>query len=233
MMDEGPAGAGEDLREQIYQRVCEELRSGRFSPGEKITIRQVAEQEGTSPTPVREALYRLVAEGILVAEAKRSARVPLLAGADIRELRDIRVVVEGLAAARTAEVGDASLVNKLRSIAAELHQARELGDQQTDLRCVYEFQFGVYRACEMSHLIQIIEGLWLRTGPYLTLMYPDYVRRISSLRGDWRERLCVALERNDATGVRDEIEGDVQATLSYLADVVDASRMLRTTGGRR
>jgi DNA-binding GntR family transcriptional regulator len=231
--DDRQADGGEALREQIYQRLCESLRRGLFAPGEKITIRQIAEAEGTSPTPVREALYRLVADGALVAEANRSARVPLLTGAEIRELRDIRATVEGLAAARAAEVRDASLVTELRSIGLQLRQARDQGDYETDLRCVYEFQFGLYRACAMPDLIRIIEGLWLRTGPYLTLLYPDYVERVMSLRGDWRERVSAGLDRHDAAAVRDEIERDIRETLTYLADIVDASHLLRTAGSRR
>lgn len=230
---EGSAEGVEALRELIYHRLCDDLRSGRFAPGEKITIRQIADREGTSPTPVREALYRLVADGTLVAETNRSTRVPMLTGAAIRELREIRATVEGLAAERAAGVGDDSLVSKLRSISAELKQARAQGDYETDLRCVYEFQFALYRACEMPHLIRIIEGLWLRTGPYLTLLYPDYVQRVMSLRGDWRERVCVALERHDAAALRKEIDGDVRATLDYLADIIDASQLLQGAGARR
>ncbi|MGW3949544.1 GntR family transcriptional regulator [Streptomyces sp. NPDC004752] len=228
----GNGQAVEALREQIYQRLCDNLRGGRFAPGEKITIRQIADREGTSPTPVREALYRLVANGTLVAETNRSTRVPLLTGADIRELRDIRATVEGLAAARAAEICDASLITRLRSISAQLREAREQEDYETDLRCVYEFQFGLYRACAMPYLIQIIEGLWLRTGPYLTLLYPDYMQRVTSLRGDWRERVCVALEQHDADAVRNEIDRDVRETLSHLASIVEASQLLRA-GGRR
>lgn len=230
--DKGRIEGAEGMREQIYQRLCEGLRSGRFSPGEKITIRQISDLEGSSPTPVREALYRMVAEGTLVAEANRSARVPLLTGADIRELRDVRVLVEGLAAARAAEVCDVSLVAKLRSIAAELREARARGDFETDLRCVYEFQIGLYRACEMPHLIRIIEGLWMRTGPYMTLMYPDYIHRASALRGDWRERICASLERHDPAAVQAEIDRDVQDALTHLAGIVEASHLLRGTGSR-
>lgn len=223
---EDPPESVEALREQIYQRLCESLRRGHFAPGEKITIRQIAGREGTSPTPVREALYRLVADGALIAEANRSTRLPVLTGADIRELREIRATVEGLAAARAAEVCDESLVVTLRSISAELDWAREVGDYETDMRCAYEFQFGLYRACAMPHLIRIIESLWLRTGPYLTLMYPEY-KRVASVHGNWRERVCNALEAHDADIVRHEIERDVREALSHLAGIVEASKLLR------
>ena len=231
-LDGTGADSAEALREQIYQRLCEGLRSGRFAPGEKITIRQIANLEGTSPTPVREALYRLVADGTLEAEANRSARVPRLSGTDIREMRDIRTTVEGLAATRAAELSDESLVTQLRVINTKLQRARTQGDHVTDLRCVYEWQFTLYRACQMPHLIRIIEGLWLRTGPYLTLMYPDYVQHVNAVNGDWRERICVALERHDAYAVRQEIDRDIRDGLTHFAGIVEASHLL-STGTRR
>lgn len=232
---DAPTEGAEALRELIYRRLCDDLRGGLFAPAEKITIRQIADREGTSPTPVREALYRLVADGTLEAETNRSTRVPLLTGADMRELRDIRATVEGLAAERAATMSDDALVEKLRSIASELKRARAEGDKATDLRCVYEFQFTLYRACEMPHLLRIIEGLWLRTGPYLTLLYPEYVQRVMVSRGDWREATCVALEQHDAGAVRAEIDRDIRATLDYLADIADATHLLQLggRGGRR
>lgn len=220
-------GTSDILREQIYRRLCEELRSGRFVPGEKITIRNLAAIEGVSPTPAREALHRLVADGVLAAEANRSARVPVLSIDQIRELRDIRLAVEPLAAMRAAEHSSPELIRRLRKIAAELSDARNRGDIPTDLAKIYEFQFGLYRACGMPALIKIIEGLWLRTGPYMSLLFPDYIAKLKQRRGDWRERICVALERADARALRAEIEYDLTDALDYVAEVVAAANRLQ------
>ncbi|WP_162983765.1 GntR family transcriptional regulator, partial [Pseudomonas aeruginosa] len=68
----------ENLQERLYQRLREDLLAGRFQPGERLKIRDLANQWGTSPMPVRAALQRLVAEGALEGEAQRSLRVPLM-----------------------------------------------------------------------------------------------------------------------------------------------------------
>lgn len=217
----------EVLRDQIYYRIGDALRSGRFVPGEKITIRTLADAEKISPTPVREALYRLISDGVLEAEANRSARVPVLSGEQIRELRDIRIALETLAAERAALNSTSSLVATLRSIAHELALARERGDIPIDLAKVYEFQFTLYRACQMPALIKLIEGLWLRSGPYLNLLFPDYISRLKSSRGDWREKVCIALERHDAHAVRVEIEQDIDEALGHIANVVAAASLLQ------
>ena len=65
----------DNLQEQPYQRIREGLLEGRFQPGERLKIRDLAAAWGTSPMPVRAALQRLVAEGALEGEPQRSVRV--------------------------------------------------------------------------------------------------------------------------------------------------------------
>lgn len=214
--------AGDGIREQIYESLCRSLRSGKYIPGEKLTIRSLASEFGASLTPVRESLHRLTAEGVLVAQANRSARVASLSGEQIRELRDIRIINECCAAERAAKLADDHLVGRLRAISAELDDARARGDLTHDLALVYQFQFELYRASGMMTLVQLIESLWLRTGPYLKLLFPEYV----SAHPHWRKRVCVALERNDPEGARQEIHRDLSDALNYVAGIVDAADRL-------
>lgn len=214
--------AGDGIRDQIYESLCHSLRSGKYVPGEKLTIRSLASEFGASLTPVRESLHRLTAEGVLEAEANRSARVASLSGEQIRELRDIRIINECFAAERAAKFADDQLVSRLRAISAELNDARARGDLTQDLALVYRFQFELYRASGMMTLVQLIESLWLRTGPYLKLLFPEYV----SAQPHWRERVCAALEQNDPEGVRKEIYRDLSDSLNYVAEIVEAADRL-------
>lgn len=79
----------------------------------------------------------------------------------------------------------------------------------------------------MPALLKIIGSLWLRTGPYLKLLFPDYIAKARERRGDWRERICSAVERRDAQAVRYEIEQDIAEALGYIAEVITASELLR------
>ena len=223
----------EILRDQIYQRLSEALRRGKFVPGEKITIRTLAAAESMSSTPAREALHRLVSDGVLEAEANRSAKVPILSVEQIGELKEIRLLLEATAAERAAKNSTPTLVAKLRAIASDLAHARTQGDKEADLSKVYEFQFTLYRACGMPALVKMIEGLWLRSGPYLNLLFPGYINTLRERRGDWREKICLALERNDVQAVREEIERDIGEALSYVADVVAAASAIKQPKGRR
>jgi DNA-binding GntR family transcriptional regulator len=214
------------LRDQIYVKIRNSLMMGHYVPGQKLVIRQLAETYDTSLTPVRECLRRLVAEGVLEGQAQRSVRVPRMTGEKIRELRDIRLAVEGLAAMRAAEKVTPEQVAQFRLIAGELAAARQRGDIATDVAKQGEFQLGVYRASQMPHLIRIIESLWLQTGPYLKLLFPHYIRTVMVRRGDWRSRLCAALEAHDGQAAREEIESDVGEALDYLVNLVEAASSL-------
>ena len=88
----------ENLQERLYQRLREDLLAGRFQPGERLKIRDLANQWGTSPMPVRAALQRLVAEGALEGEAQRSLRVPLMTRERFLQILQVRLSLEGLAA---------------------------------------------------------------------------------------------------------------------------------------
>lgn len=217
----------EILREQVYQQIRTGLMSGRFAPGQKLTIRGLAAEVGTSLTPVREALYRLTAEGAFQGQANRSVRVPILTGEQIRELRDIRIAVEGLAVSRAAPRITVAELRDIRRVAARLKASRAKGEYGDDMTNIFAFHQAVYRASGMPTLTQMIETLWLRTGPYLRLLYPDYIASVPERRGDWRERLCTALERQDADTARDEIERDLNDALSYLAQMADAARLFQ------
>jgi DNA-binding GntR family transcriptional regulator len=216
-----PDAADTSLRQQVYASLREALTMGRFAPGQKVTFRYVAAVLGVSLTPVREALRRLVAEGAFEMNPNRSVRVPQMTRDKVLELRDIRMELEGLAAAKAALAASRSEIAEIRRAAREIMVARKHGDNATDRQKVREFHFAVYSAAAQPTLLRLIEGLWLQTGPYMNLLYPDF---ISSSRGPaGRQRLIDALQAGDAVAARREMENDIGRALSYVADLADES----------
>lgn len=207
------------LRDKVYLDLRYAMMAGKFVPGQKITIRQLAASLGTSLTPIREALLRLTAEGALEDRPNRSLRVPIMTQAKILELRDIRIAIEGLAAERAAERMEAEQIARLRSISLEIGAARDRGDWATDIAKVGEWQFAVYHAAAMPALMGMIEGVWLRTGPYMNLLFPDFVRRRPR---EWRARVAQAIQRRDSAAAAHEIRSDIDQVMSYIASRADA-----------
>jgi DNA-binding GntR family transcriptional regulator len=211
--------ADTSLRQQVYESLREALTAGRFAPGQKLTFRFVAGALAVSLTPVREAMRRLVAEGAFEMQPNRSVRVPLMTRAKILELRDIRLALEGLATANAALLAGRQQVAELRQIALEITSARRSGDSITDRRKIREFHFALYAIARQPTLLRVIEGLWLQTGPYMNLLYPDYVSGPRGHQG--RTRIIRAVQAHDAAVARREIETDVGRALTYVADLAD------------
>lgn len=113
----------------VYQKLSNEIFSGRLLPGQRLRERELSEQFGVSRIPVREAIHRLEQDGFLVTAPRRGAVVRRLTLKDVDELFDLRVLLESFAAARAAEKveqgADASVL--LRTL-AQAKAALESGD---------------------------------------------------------------------------------------------------------
>jgi len=152
-----PTARSETIGDRVYQELRRAVMVGRFKPDQKIKIRTLATGMGTSLTPVREALRRLVAEGAFVGEPNRSVRMPPLTVQRVRELQDLRIVIEGYAARRAAEAIDPPAIERLRQLHLEILVARDNRDVQLDIAKLREFHFTLYAASKMPSLLSIIE----------------------------------------------------------------------------
>jgi DNA-binding GntR family transcriptional regulator len=91
------------LRESVYEAMKRLLMDHEMEPGARLSIDGLARDLQVSPTPVREALFRCEAEGLVVRKANAGYTVaPLLDFAGLNNLYDIRLLLEPVAAQRAA-----------------------------------------------------------------------------------------------------------------------------------
>ncbi len=90
------------LADQVFERLEEDILSGKFSRGEILTETDLCESLGVSRTPVREALRRLQQEH-LVEEQGKGLKVLGVSTEDLEDIMEMRLRLEGFAAARAAE----------------------------------------------------------------------------------------------------------------------------------
>jgi DNA-binding GntR family transcriptional regulator len=86
---------GSSVRERTYEHLKSVIFSGRFIPGERLAEEHLAEELGVSRTPVREALHKLEQEGLIEPLEKRGFCIPHDCPEDVKELFDLRAVLEG------------------------------------------------------------------------------------------------------------------------------------------
>lgn len=108
--------------EHVYKVIREGIFAGRFSEGERLREAELSRTFGVSRTPVREALRRLVAEGLVVGEPHKGVVIAQLSEEDIHELFTLRSLLEGYAARKAALGITDEGVEKLRNIESEIER---------------------------------------------------------------------------------------------------------------
>lgn len=120
--DQAPQG------ESAYQRLLDEIRAGLLQPGARLRETELAARLGISRTPVREAIRQLEADGLVVHVPRSGAAIRRLDYAEIMELYEMRVVLEGTAARLAARSASDVELNELEALNAELGEAAGSGD---------------------------------------------------------------------------------------------------------
>jgi DNA-binding GntR family transcriptional regulator len=159
------------LVQQVYAQMREWLVSGVLTPGEKVSLRTVADLQNVSMMPVREAVSRLVADRALEVLPNRAVRVPVLSLPQFRELTTIRIAIEGFAAERAAKLRTPVELAAMRRYDAAFRRQCERArpDPAAAVKANQALHFAVYSAARLPALVTIIEALWLRIGPVLNL----------------------------------------------------------------
>ena len=106
------------LVDDVHDVLVDMLMNHAFEPGARLNIEALARALGVSPTPIREALARMEAEGLVVKEPRRSYTVaPLISLEELRSLIDFRLIVEPPAAAAAARRATSEQSTALRTFA--------------------------------------------------------------------------------------------------------------------
>ncbi len=183
--------------------VCEALehalRRGEFTPGQSLKIRPLAEALGTSQTPVREALSRLVAQGVLEFHpVNRSVLVPSLGVSDVKEIYAIRKPLERMLIEDVAATIRKTDLRRIRELCKAVVASGEANQTRRFLRDNEAFLFAIYEQAHMPRVLSIVHGLWLQIGPTMGILLADCedIAEISSLH-TYLE-LLAAFEANDA-----------------------------------
>ncbi len=214
-----PLNRQSSLGERAYERLRESVVGGQFQPGVKLTVRSVAEALGVSTTPARDAINRLIADGALINRGPKTIVVPELTFEDLAEVTKIRSSLEGLAAFESVRHVDSSDVAYLEGIQNKLNSALDDGRYQDVLALNKAFHFRIYDLSKMPRLVAIIESLWIRVGPTLNKLYPEFA---ASKRGVANHQWAIrGLQDRDGLTVRAAIENDLRDGYRQLSAISD------------
>ena len=194
--------------------IRERITSGSLPRGARVHQEDLAEELGVSRTPVREALRRLAAEGLVEMRTNRGARVADIDQGGMRGAYDARLVVEPGAARLAAARRLAEPLARMRAAVAA--QRRSLRSVERSFEANREFHLALVAASGNDYLLQLVERLWVaRIG---ATIYERQVETQERMALDVREheQILEAIEAGD--GRRAE-----SLTRRHLADAMKRS----------
>ena len=136
--------------------------SGAMAPGSRLSSRSIASALGVSPMPVREALKRLDADGVLYSAAKSGYVVNDLSAKEYREILSIRLHIESMLIREAAANIAPDAVDQLSWLLQRMKASKDWGHI---LRYNYQLHFLAYKTAQMPYALSIAENIWLRVGP--------------------------------------------------------------------
>ncbi len=205
---------GSDVYSILWDRI---LRRG-FSPGEKLSDLRISDELGVSRTPVREALHRLVQDGVVNYSPNRGFFVAQFSAQDISEIFELRAALEALALRTVAARRPASqfewAVSELDRVEAMIAEARTESERHAAAAAFLEVDQGFHQwlvnQSGNQRLVAIVGGLWAQVSVF---------QRAGTHIPGWTE-IAIAQHRKIITILLEgRIEDAAQALEDHILDM--------------
>ena len=206
------------LWDRAYAALKSALLAGKFAPGERVVLRQVADDLGISLTPVRDAVNSLIAEKVLERGGlgpAGAAVVPLLDADQFSQLMIVRGSLEPMAAEAAAAHATPEGLAAVQDLLAEMKRSVQEGRTEQYLEAHYQFHFRIYAMCRMPIVEEIIENAWLRCAPTLRLGLPQYIPGLK--RFEHHVETLSALSRGDGLSAAQAVRSDIESARQDIA----------------
>ncbi|MDO5614083.1 MAG: GntR family transcriptional regulator [Paracoccus sp. (in: a-proteobacteria)] len=151
--------------QSAYRRLLTEIRSGQLAPGARLRETELADRFGISRTPVREAIRQLEADGLVIHQARQGATIRTLDHAEVIELYEMRIVLEGTAARMAARMVLPVELDELRDINATMAQAAPGFEAQELNRQFHRAVLGAARNRFLVKAVSALQKTMLILGP--------------------------------------------------------------------
>jgi len=232
------------LEQAVYTTLRKAIARGTFLPGDWLREENIARELGISRVPVRAAINRLAIEGLAVHEQNRGVRLAILPIDELKDIYEMRILLEGKAMQLAAKNITNGELAKMRDL---LSKSQELSDFSSVLRFQEtnrEFHFIAIQASHRRQLSRILSQLLDLTFSYLYLQedYPqdgqtgetpgrkgrsqprlelhlDSMRDTLLENNQEHQSLVDALEARDGTRARQVITLHLQRSLNWLQEI--------------
>ncbi len=212
------------LSEQVTDTIRQMIHAGQLRSGQWLRQEHLAQAVGVSPTPLREAVKVLVAEGLLEHLPYRGVRVVQFSPADVEDIYSVRAHLESLAARAAAESITNEELRGLEEIHAEM--LRHLGPEQIDIYRNLNMRFHhlIYTASRRQYLIRALNQLWAISPSMLWANFAATALRPTQVRNETdpaeHEGILQALMARDGDLSAERIRAHIEAAGRELLEAI-------------
>jgi DNA-binding GntR family transcriptional regulator len=160
---------------QVFRQIRTDIVTCRLMPNERLRVESLRQRYGVGGSPIREALMRLEAEGLVILEQNKGFRVSPVSSGHLLDLMKTRVEIEGLALRWSIDKGGVDWeANLLAAYHRLSHLKKTLRASGSDVNLVWfrehrNFHSALTAACGSQHLIGIRDNLFAQAERYVAL----------------------------------------------------------------
>jgi DNA-binding GntR family transcriptional regulator len=218
------------LSDAVFKALREAILGGKVALGERLRQESLAQEFGVSQITVRDALNRLVGEGLAVRVPYKGVRAIALSTDDLEDIYAMRGLLEGLAAELAADCITPEELARMRELlpATIVDAAPESVDRARKVN--REFHEIAIRASGRRFLIRVLGQIWDWIDPMMLYGRTLAIDQGAEIRARWGEvdlfqhtRLLEALEARDGPWARQVVAEYVEEAWSNLASLICSS----------
>lgn len=204
----------ERLRDQVYQLIRDDLKSGEFAPGQRLLEVELAERYGVSRTPVREALFQLSRDGLL-AGSERGYTAPIYTRKDIFDRLEVKRLLGPRVAEHVAATANPLQVKLLGKFHEQERAAHAAGNIRAFNEANHQFRSHYYSMCDNELLARCASLIDDQFGMARNRIHElDENRQLSI---DHDRLLLAAVAAHDPKGAVLEVERFLDFLAAYFA----------------
>lgn len=147
---------------RAYEHIAERIHDGRYSPGYRLVLDPIAQELGVSTVPVREAIRRLEAEGLVTFEHNVGAQVALVNEEEYVITMQTLSIVEGAATALAAPHLTPADLARARAVNAEMIALLDAFDPVRFTQLNLDFHSVLFERCPNPHIVDLVHRGWGR-----------------------------------------------------------------------
>ncbi|MFJ5961241.1 GntR family transcriptional regulator [Pseudarthrobacter oxydans] len=156
------AAAAGSKSEQAYRAVKARIVEGTYSPGYRLVLGSIAKDLGVSVVPVREAIRRLEAEGLVTFERNVGATVAGIDPTEYLYTMQTLSIVEGAATALSAPLVDSVAIARARAVNEDMRECLDHFDPVRFTQLNQDFHSILFEHCPNPHILDLVHRGWNR-----------------------------------------------------------------------